>query len=38
VEAWGFQAPGKDPLLISIRKAMSTVMSSGFAPDTLIPS
>src|SRR5215204_5078988 len=36
VAASGFQAPGTDPLLISIRKAMSTVMSSGYAPDTLI--
>jgi hypothetical protein len=36
VAASGFQAPGTDPLLISIRKAMSTVMSSGYSPDTLI--
>jgi hypothetical protein len=36
VAASGFQAPGADPLLISIRKAMSTVMSSGYSPDTLI--
>jgi hypothetical protein len=36
VAASGFQAPGTDPLLISIRKAMSTVMSSGYQPDTLI--
>jgi hypothetical protein len=34
--ASGFQAPGTDPLLVSIRKAMSTVMSSGYSPDTLI--
>ena len=32
VAASGFQAPGTDPLLISIRKAMSTVMSSGYSP------
>jgi hypothetical protein len=32
----GFQAPGTDPLLISIRKAMSTVMSSGYSPNTLL--
>jgi hypothetical protein len=36
VAASGFQAPGADPLLISIRKAMSTVMSSSYSPDTLI--
>ena len=36
VAASGFQAPGTDPLLVSIRKAMSTVMSSGYQPDTLI--
>ena len=36
VVASGFQALGTDPLLISIRKAMSTVMSSGYSPDTLI--
>jgi hypothetical protein len=36
VAASGFQAPGTDPLLISIRKAMSTVMLSGYAPNTLI--
>src|SRR5215211_1386845 len=36
VAASGFQAPGTDPLLISIRKAMSTVMTSGYSPDTLI--
>jgi hypothetical protein len=36
VAASGFQAPGTDPLLIAIRKAMSTVRSSGYSPDTLI--
>jgi hypothetical protein len=35
VAASGFQAPGTDPLLVSIRKAMSTVMSSGYSPNTL---
>lgn len=35
-DASGFQAPGTDPLLVSIRKAMSTVMSSGYNPDTVI--
>jgi len=34
VAASCFQAPGTDPLLVSIRKAMSTVMSSGYQPDT----
>jgi hypothetical protein len=32
----GFQAPGTDPLLVSIRKAMTTVQSAGYEPDTLI--
>ncbi len=32
----GFQAPGTDPLLVSIRKAMTSIMSNGYAPDTLI--
>jgi hypothetical protein len=36
VAASGFQAPGTDNLLVSIRKAMSTIMSSGYRPDTLI--
>jgi hypothetical protein len=36
VAASGFQAPGTDPLLVSIRKAMSTVMLSGYQPNTLI--
>jgi uncharacterized protein len=32
----GFQAPGTDPLLISIRKAMTTIYAAGYNPDTLI--
>jgi HK97 family phage prohead protease len=32
----GFQAPGTDPLLISIRKAMTTLYAAGYNPDTLI--
>jgi hypothetical protein len=32
----GFQAPGTDPLLVSIRKAMTTIMANGYNPDTLI--
>jgi hypothetical protein len=35
-DASGFQAPGTDPLLISIRKAMTTIMASGYNPDTVI--
>ncbi|MEJ7894538.1 MAG: HK97 family phage prohead protease [Solirubrobacteraceae bacterium] len=36
VAASGFQAPGTDPLLISIRKAISTIQGAGYSPDTLI--
>ena len=36
VAASGFQAPGTDPLLISIRKAMTTIQASGYSPDTLV--
>ena len=36
VAASGFQAPGTDPLLISIRKAISTVQAAGYSPDTLV--
>lgn len=36
VAASGFQAPGTDNLLVSIRKAMSTIMSSGYAPNSVI--
>jgi hypothetical protein len=32
----GFQAPGTDPLIVSVRKAMTTIMASGYSPDTLI--
>jgi len=32
----GFQAPGTDPLLISIRKAMTTIQAAGYNPDTLL--
>ena len=34
--ASGFQAPGTDQLLVSIRKAMTTIQASGYNPDTLI--
>jgi uncharacterized protein len=36
IAASGFQAPGTDPLLVSIRKAMSTIMNNGYNPDTVI--
>ncbi|MEJ7789869.1 MAG: HK97 family phage prohead protease, partial [Thermoleophilaceae bacterium] len=36
VGASGFQAPGTDPLLISIRKAMTAIQAAGYNPDTLI--
>jgi HK97 family phage prohead protease len=32
----GFQAPGTDPLLASIRKAMTTIIAAGYNPDTVI--
>ena len=32
----GFQAPSTDPLLVSIRKAMTTIMANGYNPDTLL--
>ena len=32
----GFQVPGTDPLLVSIRKAMTAVLAAGYSPDTLI--
>jgi hypothetical protein len=32
----GFQAPGTDVLLVSIRKAMTTIQGSGYNPDTLL--
>jgi hypothetical protein len=34
--ASGFQAPGTDNILVSVRKAMSTIMASGYNPDTLL--
>lgn len=36
IAASGFQAPGTDPLLVSIRKAMTTIQDDGYNPDTLI--
>jgi uncharacterized protein len=32
----GFQAPGTDPLIVSIRKAMTTMYGNGYNPDTLV--
>jgi hypothetical protein len=32
----GFQAPGTDALLVSIRKAITTLRTAGYAPDTLL--
>lgn len=32
----GFQAPSTDRLLVSVRKAMTTIMSNGYNPDTLL--
>ena len=32
----GFQAPGTDVRLVSIRKAMTTIMNNGYNPDTLL--
>lgn len=32
----GFQAPGTDQLLVSIRKAITTVQANGYNPDVLI--
>ena len=32
----GFQAPGSDNLLVSIRKAITTIQGSGYSPDTLV--
>ncbi|MEJ7567426.1 MAG: HK97 family phage prohead protease [Gaiellaceae bacterium] len=34
--ASGFQAPGTDPLLVSIRKAMTTIYANGYNPNLLI--
>jgi len=36
VAASGFQVPGTDPLLISIRKAITAIQAEGYSPDTLI--
>jgi len=36
VGASGFQAPGTDPLLISIRKAMTTLLATGYNPDVVV--
>lgn len=36
IAASGFQAPGTDALLISIRKALTTLMAAGYNGDTLI--
>jgi hypothetical protein len=36
IDASGFQAPGTDPLPTSVRKAMTTIQASGYAPDTLL--
>jgi hypothetical protein len=32
----GFQAPSTDPLLVSVRKAMTTLFAAGYNPDTLL--
>jgi hypothetical protein len=32
----GFQAPGTDPLIVSIRKAITTLQGNGYNPDTLL--
>jgi HK97 family phage prohead protease len=32
----GFQAPGTDNILVSVRKAMTTIFAAGYNPDTLI--
>lgn len=34
--ASGFQAPGTDNILVSVRKAMTTIYANGYNPDTLI--
>ena len=36
VAASGFQAPGTDPLLVSIRKAMTTLLAAGYNPDVVV--
>jgi HK97 family phage prohead protease len=32
----GFQAPGTDPLLVSIRKAITVVQANGYSPNVLV--
>jgi hypothetical protein len=34
--ASGFQAPGTDNILVSVRKAITTLRAAGYAPDTLV--
>jgi HK97 family phage prohead protease len=34
--ASGFQAPGTDNILVSIRKCITTLRAAGYAPDTLV--
>jgi HK97 family phage prohead protease len=36
IAASGFQAPGTDNILVSVRKAMTTIFGNGYNPDTLI--
>ncbi|MBA2741256.1 MAG: hypothetical protein H0U46_04520, partial [Actinobacteria bacterium] len=36
IAASGFQAPGTDPLLVSIRKAMTTIYAAGYNPNLLV--
>jgi len=36
IAASGFQAPATDPLLVSIRKAITTIQAAGYSPDTLV--
>jgi hypothetical protein len=36
VAASGFQAPGTDRFLVSVRKAMSTILANGYNPDLLV--
>jgi hypothetical protein len=36
IAASGVQVPGTDPLLVSIRKAMSVLLAAGYNPDTVI--
>jgi hypothetical protein len=32
----GFQTPGTDNILVSVRNAMTTIYAAGYSPDTLI--